>query len=505
MLSALQFSHIISKYLDTELALNRVVTLVDLDALSIQFSPFGVIPNFQRENEWRLILDLSSPADHSVNDGIDATLSSLQYSSVDHAVVMVRTIGCGALLAKLDIKSAYCNIPVHPDDRWLLGMKWQGSAYVDTVLPFGLRSAPKIFSAVADALLWIMHQNGVSYALHYLDDFLFAGEALSSVCEDNLERGLSTCCILGVPVAPDKVQGRSSVITFLGIEIDTISLQLRLPESKVSELLQTLTEWVSKRFCTKRQLLSLIGRLHHAASVVKPGRTFLRRLIDLSCSVSKLHHHIRLSKSARSDILWWSVFISSWNGISYMLPATPEIYLLADTSGSWGCVAIWNSHWFQIQWPDQWSAANIAIKEMLPIVVAAAVWGSQWTNQFVLCRCDNTAVVAVINSGWCRDQQLMQLMHTSFFYAPYFHFSFSARHIPGAYNTSADALSCNNVTLFHSLNPQVSTIPTKCPPELLQITTLNSPDWTLHSWREAFSRHPDKLAAVSHSLAQPYK
>ena len=128
MLSALQFSHIISKYLDTELALNRVVTLVDLDALSIQFSPFGVIPNFQRENEWRLILDLSSPADHSVNDGIDATLSSLQYSSVDHAVVMVRTIGCGALLAKLDIKSAYCNIPVHPDDRWLLGMKWQGSA-----------------------------------------------------------------------------------------------------------------------------------------------------------------------------------------------------------------------------------------------------------------------------------------------------------------------------------------------------------------------------------------
>ena len=90
-----------------------------------------------------LILDLSSPADHRVNDGIDATLSSLQYSSVDYAVAMVRPIGRGTLLAKLDIKSAYCNIPVHLDDRWLLGLKWQGSAYVDTVLPFGLWSAPK--------------------------------------------------------------------------------------------------------------------------------------------------------------------------------------------------------------------------------------------------------------------------------------------------------------------------------------------------------------------------
>ena len=64
-------------------------------------------------------------------------------------------------------------VPVHPDDRRLLGMRWHGDILVDTALPFGLRSAPKVFSAVADALLWAMHQNGVINGLHYLDDFLF--------------------------------------------------------------------------------------------------------------------------------------------------------------------------------------------------------------------------------------------------------------------------------------------------------------------------------------------
>ena len=87
----------------------------------MRLSPFGVIPKCHRENKWWLILDLSSLADHNINDGIhvDAARSSLNYSSVDHAVAMVRAIGSGALLAKPDIKRAYYNIhvPVHPDNR----------------------------------------------------------------------------------------------------------------------------------------------------------------------------------------------------------------------------------------------------------------------------------------------------------------------------------------------------------------------------------------------------
>ena len=60
------------------------------------------------------------------------------------------------MLAKIDIAHAYRNVPVHPEDRKLLGMQWQGKVYIDTALPFGLRSAPKIFTAISDALEWIL-------------------------------------------------------------------------------------------------------------------------------------------------------------------------------------------------------------------------------------------------------------------------------------------------------------------------------------------------------------
>jgi hypothetical protein len=66
--------------------------------------------------------------------------------------------GRGSELAKIYVKSAYRTVPIHPDDRWLLGMRWEESLFVDTALPFGLRSAPKIFTAIADAVEWILKQ-----------------------------------------------------------------------------------------------------------------------------------------------------------------------------------------------------------------------------------------------------------------------------------------------------------------------------------------------------------
>jgi len=78
-------------------------------------------------------------------------------------------------MAKMDIQRAYRNIPVISNDCRLLGLQWQSQAYIDKVLPFGLRSAPLIFSAVPDSLLWIMERRGVSWAIRYVDNFLTIG------------------------------------------------------------------------------------------------------------------------------------------------------------------------------------------------------------------------------------------------------------------------------------------------------------------------------------------
>ena len=125
---------------------------------------------------------------------------------------------------------------------------------------------------------------GIANGIHYLDDFLFGGCADSSDCREALSTVLATCTEMGFPVAQDKVEGPSTAITFLDIYIDTTAGELRLPQEKLDRILHELTQWSLKRSCRKRELLSLIGVLHHASTVVPPGRLFLRRLF-LRCMI----------------------------------------------------------------------------------------------------------------------------------------------------------------------------------------------------------------------------
>ena len=253
---------------------------------------FGVIPKPHQPGKWRLIVDLSHPKGSSVNDGVESELCSLSYASADDVVSMILQKRQGTLLAKLDLESAYRIIPVHPQDRHLLGMQFDGKLYVDTVLPFGLRSAPKIFSVLADGLLWIMTQHGIQAALHYLDDYIFLGNPETSECAEALKLALQLCEQLGVPVSKLKVEGPATILTFLGILLDTVAIELRLPEDKLRRLKLLIQQWKTK---TKRYLLSLIGQLQHACGVVRPGRTFLWRMITLSTHPKELYHHVRLT------------------------------------------------------------------------------------------------------------------------------------------------------------------------------------------------------------------
>ena len=143
---------------------------------AVQISRFGVIPKASQPGKWRLILDLSSPDGSSVNDGIDAEHCSIDFATVDMAMRKITELGRGTQLVKVDIEHAYHNVPVHPDDRPMLGMMWGERVYVDTVLPFGLRSAPKIFSSLSDCLEWIIIRKGVSGVMHYLDHFFDNGQ-----------------------------------------------------------------------------------------------------------------------------------------------------------------------------------------------------------------------------------------------------------------------------------------------------------------------------------------
>ena len=300
-------------------------------------------------------MDLSSPRGSSFNNGIDPQLCSLSYARLDGVVRRVLSPGSGPLLTKLDIQSAHRIIPVHPDDRSLLGMTWQSTVSLDAALPFGLRLAPKIFLPVTDALLgvMIMYKNCVTSGVHYLNEFLFHGPPGSDECSENLAIALAVCSELGVRVARHKLEGPKTSITFFGIVINTYRSQLRLPSEKLDCLRECLAVWANRRCCTERELLSLIESMNHAAAAVRPGRVFLRRLIDLS-KIPKMLHHCFASTTRRVRTLSGGelslVDVTASVCCQHLVASNPSIRLRSDASSEWGCGAAWQRDWLQVQW-----------------------------------------------------------------------------------------------------------------------------------------------------------
>jgi len=133
--SAGRHTAVIDEYLGAECAAGRVLgPFKPHDFPQMQISPFGVVPK-RRTRNWHLIVDLSSPHGDSVNEGIPEAWCSLSYISVHNAARTIQDFERGSLMAKVDIKSVYRNMPIHPDNHWLLGMEWRNAVFIHTVLP----------------------------------------------------------------------------------------------------------------------------------------------------------------------------------------------------------------------------------------------------------------------------------------------------------------------------------------------------------------------------------
>ena len=279
------------------------------------------------------------------------------------------------------------------------------------------------------------------------------------------------------------------MLTFLGIEIDSVAMELRLPQSKLMELRELIKEWRVKPHCKRKELESLTGKLQHACTVVKPGRTFLRRLLELLAGTRKDHHHIPLRGAAKSDIAWWDLFLETWNGVSIIPPSGMELvthHCWTDAAGGTGCGAVWDRQWFQYLWDQTPQGETIATLELLPIALACMIWGRQWKGSLVVLHCDNQAVVHVVSSGYSKDKEIMHLLRCMFFFRAYWGFELRAEHIAGEKNVAADAISRNNLSLLFQVWPDTSPQPTAIPQTLVDLLVVRRPDWTSPSWVTLF-------------------
>ena len=188
--------------------------------------------------------------------------------------------------------------------------------------------------------------------------------------------------------------------------------------------------------------------------------------------------------------MWWHTFITQWNGAAIMpdpvrWESGPHLY--SDASGRFGCGAWWNTHWFQLPWPQGHKLSSIAHQELLPIVLACFLWGKVWRGKCVTSHCDNAAVVEVVNSGYSRDGTLAQLLRVLFFAKAQWDLEIRACHIPGQQNVWADAISRNNLPLFFSQAPEMDSQPTQVPPKLTELLVRTQPDWMSPAWSQLFT------------------
>lgn len=470
--SADESPEVVDTKLASELQAGRIAgPFSHLPLPNFRVSPIGVVPK-KAPSQYRLIHHLSFPEGSSVNDGISKEFASVQYSSVDDAIKLIKKAGTSCFLAKTDIKSAFRIIPVHPNDYHLLGFKWRGCFYYDKCLPMGCSSSCSIFETLSHALQWAAMDRGADNIVHILDDFLFISKSKAK-CFDDITSFIDLCNQLGVPIAHEKTMGPASTLTFAGIELDTSLSEARLPPDKLIKCRTLLRSFLRKKSVTLLELQSLIGTLNYACIVVPPGRTFLRRLIDLSKHVHHPHHHIRIKLEAKADIHTWLEFLDSYNGRSFFLDdkwlTSDTINLYTDAAASKGFGAIFGSNWAYGEWPSDWKDLNITVLELYPVVLSVELWGSEMANKCVMFFTDNAALVEVLNRITSKDSTIMTLMRRLVLQCLNFNILFKAKHIPGKLNILADLLSRLQVSQFKSVAEGMNGFPTYIPPSLLPL------------------------------------
>ena len=419
-------------------------------------SPVSAVPK-KNSTKIRVVHNLSFPFHgDSVNESI--VDEYLPLSSFGHAARAVRELGKGCFLVKLDVEAAYKQVPVRREDWFLLGFMWKGKWYYERVLPFGLRSSCRLWEMFATALHYFFAKSlNIPFhriVVHYVDDFLFVVKIKDDAVRLR-DGALRLCATLGIPMSEDKTEGPVTCLTFLGIELDTIAMEARLPAARLLSLQQLCRDWVRKDHATIKELQSLTGLLNFACYVVRPGRFYLRRIIDHTVAIRRIAHSDKvpfpMDGAVCADIQWWIDFLPTWKGHSLLYELewqqSERIELFTDA-----CLTGYGGRFGQSFFYGRWSPAQLAAAmrdsresmpflELLALVMAAAAWGEQWTAKKITFRCDCQPVVQAISKGSSSSPHTMHLLRTLSSLACKHGFDFQCEHIPGVSNRAADILS----------------------------------------------------------------
>ena len=316
--SALQYSDHVSKYLQEEIQHKAIIGPFQQMPFPCHISPFLTRDKPNSTNR-RVILDLSFPLGHSVNEGVPknkylGSYFQLSYPSIDDMVSKLKQLGPEALIYKIDISRAFRHIRIDPGDLDLLGLK-HDNYYVDVTLPFGFRHGSIFFQRCTDAVRYVMKEHFHCPNLYnYIDDLIYI--ALPGHIDEAYSALTSLLTELGLDISISKLIPPTTVAICLGIEIDTVNQTLRIPDEKLQDIRQMVHNYSKKTQVTKKQLQSLLGSLLYITKCVRPARYFLNRMLHL-LRASHNTAHIVLDQQFHRDLNWFNTFLKQYNGVTF--------------------------------------------------------------------------------------------------------------------------------------------------------------------------------------------
>ena len=164
------------------------------------------------------------------------------------------------------------NRPHKPKRLLSTGFFFSGKYYYDRCLPMGCSSSSQIFERISDAIVHILtNKFGVKHVIKVLDDFLFIANSFEE-CERCLNCFRKVCSNLNIKLAEHKTMGPDTKMTFLGIHLNSITLEASIPKQKISACMNAIIEFSCKEYCTFSELKSIIGKLQFTTSVITSGQ-----------------------------------------------------------------------------------------------------------------------------------------------------------------------------------------------------------------------------------------
>ena len=211
---------------------------------------------------------------------------------------------------------------------------------------------------------------------------------------------------LNIPISKSKLTPSTTKINCLGIEVNSVKTTLSIPTEKLGEILQECVKFKNQKHFTRRQLQSVIGKLMFIHKVVKPARLFVNRLLE---TLSSMENKATMSTEVLKDINWFCQLVQKFNGTcQYMYTPVACVETIELDACSTGFGARYKDFVYQYQFRqgEITNSSSITHIEMWNVLVALRMWGHMWAKKSVVIRCDNQAVVSVVNTSVTKNHIL---------------------------------------------------------------------------------------------------